>query len=96
MKSRILIATAIAASALALSGCEVEQTEEGEMPEVDVEGGEMPEYDVDAPDVDVRMEEENVEVPEVDVDTEEKTMNVPKIDVDPQEEDEDPDPPDEE
>ena len=56
MKSRILIATAVAASALALSGCEVEQTEEGEMPEVDVEGGEMPEYDVDAPDVDVRME----------------------------------------
>ena len=39
------------------TGCRVRQTEEGEMPDVDVsaEGGKLPEYDVDAADVDVNM-----------------------------------------
>lgn len=49
-------------------GCDVDQTQEGEMPDVDVEGGEMPEYDVDAPDVDVGTQEETITVPDVDVD----------------------------
>lgn len=50
-----------------ITGCEVEQTEEGEMPEVRVEGGNLPEYDVDAPDVDVSTEERTITVPTVDV-----------------------------
>lgn len=67
---RMLTAIAVAASALALSACEVEQTEEGEMPEVDVEteGGNLPEYDVEGPDVDVGTEERTITVPDVDVD----------------------------
>lgn len=64
---KILMATLTGAAALGLAACDVEQTEEGEMPEVNVEGGNMPEYDVDAADVDVEMEERTVEVPTVDV-----------------------------
>ena len=55
------------AMALGLSACDVDQTEEGEMPDVDVEGGNMPEYDVETPDVEVGTEETTVEVPTVDV-----------------------------
>lgn len=62
---KILAATGFA---LSLAACDVDQTEEGDMPEVNVEGGNLPEYDVDAPDVDVTMEERTVEVPVVDVD----------------------------
>lgn len=79
-------ATLGAAIALALAGCEVEQTEEGEAPDVDVEGGELPEYDVEGPDVDVDMEERDVTVPDVDVDTEEKRMRVPDVDITPADE----------
>ncbi|KPP85840.1 MAG: hypothetical protein ACOCYR_08250 [Erythrobacter sp.] len=69
-----IIATAFAATAaFGLAACDVEQTEEGEMPEVEgmptVEGGNMPEYDVDGPEVDVETEERTVEVPDVDVTT---------------------------
>jgi hypothetical protein len=53
---------------LALVGCDVDQTQEGKMPDVDVTEGQLPEYDVDTPDVDVEMEKEVIEVPDVDVD----------------------------
>ncbi|MBA3564788.1 MAG: hypothetical protein H0W33_12430 [Gammaproteobacteria bacterium] len=59
---------ALAAASLFVWGCDVDQTEEGALPDVDVEGGEMPEYDVDAPDVDVGTREETVTVPDIDVD----------------------------
>lgn len=51
------------------TGCRVRQTEEGELPDVDVsaEGGKVPEYDVDAADVDVTTEKREVTVPDVDV-----------------------------
>ncbi|MFP5284633.1 MAG: hypothetical protein ACLGI9_02745 [Thermoanaerobaculia bacterium] len=51
------------------TGCRVRQTEEGELPDVDVsaEGGKVPEYDVDAADVDVKAEKREVTVPDVDV-----------------------------
>lgn len=51
------------------AACRVQQTEEGEMPDVDVsaEGGKVPEYDVDAADVEVKTEERTVKVPDVDV-----------------------------
>ena len=51
------------------TGCRVRQTEEGEMPDVDVstEGGKLPEYDVDAADVDVKTEKKEITVPDVDV-----------------------------
>lgn len=53
-----------------VTGCRVRQTEEGDLPDVDVsaEGGKLPEYDVDAADVDVKTEKREVEVPtDVDV-----------------------------
>lgn len=75
--------TAALATSLGLTACDVEQTEEGELPEVDVdvEEGNMPEYNVDAPEITAGTTEKEVEVPEVDVDvtTEEKTVDVPVI-----------------
>ncbi|XUU61454.1 hypothetical protein ACRAQ6_04055 [Erythrobacter sp. HA6-11] len=64
MKKIIATSTALAA-AFSLSACDVDQTEEGNMPEVEVEGGNLPEYDVEPMDVDV---DSNIEMPEVDVD----------------------------
>jgi hypothetical protein len=65
------------------TGCRVQQTEEGKMPDVDVEvkGGNVPEYDVDAADVDVNAKETEVTVPDVDVKTEKKKVTVPDVDV---------------
>ena len=58
---------------LPLAACTVEQTEEGELPEVEATGGEMPEYDVDAADVEVGTETREVEVPTVDVEPPDET-----------------------
>lgn len=77
----------VAAPALVLvfSACDIDQTEEGNLPDinVDVDPGSLPEYDVDAPEVDVDMEPVEVEVPtvDIDVDTERRTVEVPDIDV---------------
>lgn len=59
-----------AVAGFALSGCDIDQTQEGEMPDVEVEGGEMPEYDVETADVDVGTTKDTVvmEKPVVDVD----------------------------
>jgi uncharacterized lipoprotein len=69
--------------ALGLAGCDVEQTGEGELPEVSVQEGEMPEYEVDTADVDVESEERTVTVPDVEVQQEEETVSVPSLDVEP-------------
>lgn len=58
----------LAGSALSLAACDVDQTEEGDMPEVSVEGGNLPEYDVEPVDVQVETGTETVEVPTLDVD----------------------------
>ncbi len=72
-----------AALAFALSGCDVEQTREARLPDVDVEGGQAPAYDVDAPDVDVGTQERTVTVPDVDIDVnkEKRTVTVPDVDI---------------
>ena len=76
---------------LALAGCEVEKTEEGEMPQVDVEGGNLPEYEInkteegEMPDVDVEggnLPQYDVEGPDVDIGTTTKEVEVPTVDVD--------------
>ena len=64
---KLIAAAAVACSALALGACDVDQTEEGEMPEV--QGGNMPEYDVEAADVDVGTEKKTVDVPTIDVES---------------------------
>ncbi|MEM7689894.1 MAG: hypothetical protein AAF291_12805 [Pseudomonadota bacterium] len=72
-------------SAIGLAACDVQQTEEGEMPDVDVsvEEGNLPEYDVDAPELKVGTTEMDVEVPEVDVSTDTETVDVPVVGVEP-------------
>ena len=50
-----------------IAACDVDQTQEGELPDVDVEGGQVPEYDVDAADVDVGSDTLTVVVPDVDI-----------------------------
>ncbi|UAB78397.1 hypothetical protein INR77_01210 [Erythrobacter sp. SCSIO 43205] len=66
MKKTFAITTALIAS-VTLAACDVEQTEEGEMPDVDVnvEEGNMPEYEVDGPEV--TTDTETVEVPVLEV-----------------------------
>jgi len=55
---------------LSASACDVDQTKEGKLPDVEVNasGGQLPEFDVDAPTVNVRTEKKTIEVPTVDVD----------------------------
>ena len=67
MKKLIAVA-ALSAATLGLAACDVEQTEEGEMPEV--EGGNLPEYDVDAAEIEATPTTEEIEVPALDVDVE--------------------------
>ena len=84
-KSAALVFSA-ALLTVSTTGCRVRQTQEGEMPDVEVEskGGQMPKYDVDAPDVDVNTKETEVSVPtDVDVKTEKRTVKVPDVDVKP-------------
>lgn len=59
-------------------GCRVRQTQEGEVPKVEVKGGQVPKYDVDAPKVEVKTEERTVKVPTgVDVTYPEDTQPKP-------------------
>ncbi|MEH6758947.1 MAG: hypothetical protein V7676_15760 [Parasphingorhabdus sp.] len=69
MKKISIAATVIAG--LALTACEAEVTDEGELPSMDVDvsadAGEMPEVDVETADVEVGTKEVTVDVPDVDV-----------------------------
>ena len=67
---RNTLAIILASSCLALAGCDVDQTKEGELPDVDVNasGGQLPEYNVEGPDVNIGTENKTVQVPTVDVD----------------------------
>ena len=51
--------------------CDVDQTQEAELPEVDINAteGQMPAYDIEGPEVNIGTENRVVEVPTVDVDT---------------------------
>lgn len=63
-KTAAVLAVAIA---LPLAACDVDQTEEGELPDVNVEEGQLPEYDVEGPDVDVDTDTVQIQTPDVDV-----------------------------
>ncbi len=67
MRTRILALLAAPALAFGIAACDIDQTEEGELPTVDVEGGNLPEYDIDAPDVDINRD--TVTVPTIEIDT---------------------------
>ena len=65
--------------------CSVEKTQEGKLPDVDVDvdSGRWPKYDVNWADVDVGTTERTIEVPEIEFKREKKTVSVPYIDINP-------------
>ena len=65
-KITILLA---AAGGLALGACDVDQTKNAQLPEVDVNvtGGQAPEFNVTGPEVSVGTENKTIQVPDVDV-----------------------------
>lgn len=70
IRTKFLTAAALV-GALTVGACDIDQTRDGEMPDVDVDvrGGQLPQYDVDGPDVDVSTTEDTIVVkrPKVDV-----------------------------
>jgi len=64
---RIIVASLFAPLAIGLAACDVDQTKEAELPEVEVKGGQVPEFDVETADVDVGTKKTEIEVPDVDV-----------------------------
>ena len=72
-----MIKVLVGASCLAIAACDVDQTKEGDIPEVDVNasGGQLPEFNVEGPDVNVGTENKTVEVPTVDVDVPDENEN---------------------
>jgi len=69
MKKTIIAAALVGAGALGLSACDVQKTQNGSMPTVNVSGGQLPEYNVTGPDVNVSSKKETVTVPTVSVKT---------------------------
>lgn len=67
MKTRMFGALLAPVLAFGLAACTVDQTEEGEMPDVDVEAGQLPQYDVQPADVDVNWDTTTVRTPDIDV-----------------------------
>lgn len=57
------------AAASGLAACDVDQTQNAQLPDVDVNvsGGQAPEFNVTGPEVNVGMENRTVQVPDVDV-----------------------------
>lgn len=67
MKTKALTLIVAGLLILPLTACRVEQTQEGELPEVEVEGGQLPEYDVDPAEVEIGTEKKEITVPDIDV-----------------------------
>jgi hypothetical protein len=67
MRIKALSALLAPVLAFGVAACDVDQTQDGDLPEVDVEGGQLPEYDVDPADVDVGTDTQRVIVPDIDV-----------------------------
>lgn len=66
MRSKKLLTLLIAPLfAVGMVACDVDQTEEGQAPEVDVQEGELPSYEVQPAEVEVT--EDTVTVPDIDV-----------------------------
>ena len=59
----------VLAAAGGLAACDVDQTKNAQLPDVDVNatGGQLPEFNVTPPEVSVGTENKTVEVPDVDV-----------------------------
>lgn len=74
----LLVALGLGAFAV---GCDIDQTREGELPEVEVREGQLPAYDVDTAEIETGTEQRRIEVPEVDIRTEERTVETPTVDI---------------
>jgi len=63
------ITALVGVGCLALTGCDVDQTKEAKVPDVDVNvsGGQLPEYNVQGPTVNIGTENKTIQVPTVDV-----------------------------
>jgi hypothetical protein len=81
-----LVAAVVIAGAIYL--IDIDQTQEGSLPDVDVsvEGGELPKFDAEVGSIEMTEEEVTVEVPKVEVTSEEETVTVPGISVTPPDE----------
>jgi len=70
------IAIGIVAALLVILGLffffDLEQTQEGSLPSVEVTGGEVPEFDVEAGDVEVGTTERTITVPTIDLESPEE------------------------
>lgn len=74
MKTGAIIAgvVLIAAVAFGVYMVDIDQTQEGSLPTVSIDGGEMPEYDAEVGDIEVGERDVTVTVPTVDVETPEE------------------------
>lgn len=86
MKTSYALTTAAAAVIVAAGAfyfIDIDQTQEGKLPNVDisVEGGQAPEYDVTTGSVDIGTTEKKVTVPTVSL--EEKNVTVPTLEIQP-------------
>jgi uncharacterized lipoprotein len=68
MKKFVIVMLA-GAGVLGLAACDVDQTKNAQLPDVDVNvtGGQAPEFNVTGPEVNVGMENKTIQVPNVDV-----------------------------
>ncbi len=95
MKLSKLTVPAIALSALFAAGCDIDQTQQAELPDVDVnaEAGQLPEYEVTQtqegrlPDVDVdvkggQLPKYDIEGPTVTMGEKKVGVDIPDVDVD--------------
>ena len=62
----------VAAVAFGVYMVDIDQTEEGAMPTVSIEGGNLPEYDAEVGDIEVGERDVTVTVPTIDVETPEE------------------------
>lgn len=88
MKTSTAVIGAVVAVVVIAAGVymvDIEQTEEGALPDVDVsvEGGNMPEFEAETGSVDVTEEQTTVTVPDVEITTEEETITVPDVEITP-------------
>jgi hypothetical protein len=69
MRANRLFWIPVMAAGLVIGGCTAEKTDEGSLPDVDVQakGGDLPNYDVDAADVTVTQDTQTVVTPDIDV-----------------------------
>lgn len=70
--------------AVGTTGCKVDKTQDGKMPEVEVKGGQIPKYDVKGPTVEVGTKTKQINVPtDVTVKTEKRDIKLPEVSVTP-------------